>query len=162
MLMRRLRLSFALTLVLTGPLPASAQTTGDSHHWLVQTSVYTIHFKSGPDLNDRQWLIDVEHKGSRGPLFGVALFSNSFKQPCQYVYIGKIWKPLRVAPGFFLKLTGGVLHGYEGEHREEIPFNGSGVAIVAVPSIGFKTGRFQTEVVVFGIAGAMVTVGASF
>jgi hypothetical protein len=93
-------------------------------------------------------------------MLGAAAFKNSFGQPSQYVYIGKLWRPLDNYQLLHLKLTWGIVHGYKGEYKDKIPLNSdSGFAPALLPSIGLSGKRFTTDVVFFGTAGLIVTVG---
>ena len=91
---------------------------------------------------------------------GAAAFKNSFGQPSQYVYIGKLWRPWDAVPLVHVKLTGGLLHGYKGEYKDKVPFNSdNGIAPLLLPSIGLSGKRFTTDLVIFGTAGALLTIG---
>jgi hypothetical protein len=144
----------------SAPRPATA---GDvdaaaGSRWLVQTSVYTKHFHPSPQHVNHQRMVNVEYQRADDWLGGVAVFNNSFGQPSQYLYLGRQWRPFS-AQAVHLKLTGGLLHGYKGEFRDKIPFNQSGVAPVLLPSIGYSTRRFTSELILFGTNGMLFTLG---
>lgn len=141
----------------TTPTPAP-----EKARWFVQTSVGTVHFNPDPAHNNHQRLLNFERHAPDNKLIGFAVFDNSFGQPSQMFYVGKRWMPLDKLPGFYLKLIGGVLHGYKGEYRDKIPFNGSGVAPVIIPAVGWQTHRFAGEMILFGNSGAMWTLGYRF
>jgi hypothetical protein len=147
-----------------GALQAQGTTGGSeaSGRWLLQTSLYTSHFSPDPQHVNQQNLINLEYWRSDRWLGGVAFFRNSFGQPSQYVYVGKTWRPFGSLPDVHLKLTGGLLHGYKDQFRDKIPFNSAGVAPAILPSIGYSTKRFNTELVLFGTAGLMWTGGVFF
>ena len=126
--------------------------------WQVQTSVYTKHFDPQPEHVNRNNLIDVEVWTENRWLYGFAVFDNSFGQPSQYLYVGHHW-PVLQSEHVFLKLTGGLLHGYKKPYKNKIPLNDLGVAPAIVPSIGFRVARLVAEVQVLGTAGLTVTVG---
>ncbi|MDP1718325.1 MAG: sn-glycerol-3-phosphate transporter [Burkholderiales bacterium] len=134
----------------------------DGARWLLQTSIYTTHFSSNPEHNNNQNLINLEYQRPDRSVFGAAFFDSSFSQPSQYVYYGRIWRPLESAPLVHVKLTGGLIHGYKDKYRDKIPLNGSGIAPAIVPMIGLSGKRISGEVVLFGTAGAMVTLGVLF
>ncbi|WP_346796365.1 hypothetical protein R5M92_12925 [Halomonas sp. Bachu 37] len=133
-------------------------------HVLVQTSLHTRHFSPDPEHTNQQDLLGLElHTPSRW-LAGAAWFKNSFDQSSVYLYAGRelpIWES---AAGVMLraKLTGGLLHGYRGEYRDKIPFNRYEIAPALLPSIGVRWHRFESDVIVFGTAGAMLTAGLRF
>ncbi len=60
------------------------------------------------------------------------------------------------------KLTGGLLRGYKGEYRDKIPLNHLEIAPAALPSIGVQWGRFESDLIIFGTAGMMITAGVRF
>jgi len=131
----------------------------DDARWLFQTSAYTRHYHFDPRHNNHQHLLNLERWSAAGNGLGIAFFDNSFGQPSQYVYGGKLWRPVDSAPLLHLKLTAGLISGYKGEYQDKIPYNRNGIAPAVVPSVGISGRRFATEVVLLWNAGAMVTVG---
>lgn len=138
--------------------PASPPAANEAR-WYFQTSYYTRHFHEDPAHNNHQHLLNLERWGVSGYGFGVALFDNSFGQPSQYVYGGRLWRPLDGAPLVYFKLTAGLLNGYKGEYQDKVPYNHGGISPAILPAIGLSGRRFATEVVLFGNSGAMFTVG---
>lgn len=134
----------------------------EGDYFLVQTSLYSAHFNPSEDHNNNQRLINVEFNKASGWNFGLGLFHNSFDQPSQYLYVGHNWTIPKTRELAYFKLTGGLLHGYKGEHQDAIPFNNYGVAPAILPSIGVKYKRFQSELMLFGTAGMMISVGVNF
>lgn len=128
------------------------------NRWLVQTSLYTKHFHPDVQHVNHQRLVNLEYQRADNWLAGVAFFRNSFGQPSEYLYLGKLWRPFS-AQAVHVKLTGGLLHGYKGEFRDKIPFNKSGIAPALLPSIGYSTRRFTSEFILFGTNGMMFTLG---
>lgn len=129
-------------------------------------SPYTEHFRNNPEYAKHSYLVDlgIESKydrvwGSDATLFGLAIFKNSYGQPSQYVYWGQQWD---VKPWFYTKVTAGLLHGYKGKYKNNIPFNDLGVAPAIIPSVGFRYGNARVEAVVLGFSALMVTVGYRF
>ncbi|MBE0403849.1 hypothetical protein [Halomonas citrativorans] len=132
-------------------------------HTLVQTSLLTRHFDPQPDHNNQQNLIGIELHNPDRWLAGTAWFKNSYNQPTWYVYAGRefpLWqfKDINVRA----KLTGGLLHGYKGEYRDKIPLNHLETAPALLPSIGMQWGRLESDLIIFGTAGMMVTAGLRF
>jgi len=151
------------------PAPAPLPDVGEpsaavrsASRWYFQTSAFTRHFDPEPDHNNAQRLINLERQGEDNWIWGGAFFYNSFDQPCQYLYGGYMWRPFADLRGAYVKLTGGLLHGYKGEYQDNIPFNGLGVAPALLPAIGISGKRFATELVVFGTSGVMWNVGFYF
>lgn len=123
------------------------------------TSLYTKHFHYDAAHDNHQNLIQGEWNVTNEWLVGASLFDNSFGQDSEYVYGGYRFRPFGNLQPLYLKVTAGLVHGYRGQYQDKIPFNSAGVAPVIVPSIGYCVSRFCSEVVVFGAAGAMLTVG---
>lgn len=127
----------------------------------LETSVYTRHFHYDPAHNDDQNLILAEWNVTEQWLVGAALLDNSFNQPTQYVYGGYRFRPLENLQPFYLKISAGIIHGYKDEYQDKIPMNGSGYAPVIIPTVGYCLNRFCSELVFFGAAGVMATVGVT-
>jgi hypothetical protein len=127
----------------------------------LETSLYTVHFHSDENHDNHQKLILGEWNITEQWLLGASIFDNSFGQPSQYVYGGWRYRPFGLAQPFYLKVSAGLVHGYKDQYRDKIPFNHSGVAPVVVPSIGYCFGRVCSEVVVFGGAGLLWTLGVT-
>jgi len=158
-----LALAIALTAA-TVPWPAVAQeaspATGTAaSRWYFQTSYYTRHWHDNADHNNNQRLIDIEHHNADNVILGGSFFYNSFDQPTEYVYFGKLWRPFSAAPLVHVKLTGGLIHGYKQDYRDKIPYNEHGIAPAILPAIGISGKTFATEAIFFGVAGVMLTAG---
>lgn len=133
-------------------------------HALVQTSLLTRHFSPDPEHNNQQHLISLELHNPQRWLAGAAWFKNSYNQPTWYAYVGREFPLWKVSEEINVraKLTGGLLHGYKDEYRDNIPFNRYGTAPALLPSIGIQWGRFESDLIVFGTAGMMVIGGLRF
>lgn len=133
-------------------------------HTLVQTSLLTRHFDPQPEHNNQQNLIGLELHNPDRWLAGAAWFNNSYDQPTWYVYAGRELPLWQFSQEFHVraKLTGGLLHGYKDEYRDKIPLNHLEVAPVLLPSIGVRWKRVESDLIVFGTAGMMVTAGVRF
>lgn len=129
--------------------------------FFLATSVYTKHFYFDPAHNNQQHLIQGEWNMTEQWLAGAALFENSFGQPTQYVYGGYRFRPLAELQPLYLKVTAGLVHGYTGQYQNKIPLNNSGIAPVIIPSVGYCLSRFCSELVIFGAAGALITIGVT-
>ena len=162
MTMRGFLLSFlALSLGFLAPCSsAKVFDAGDSIY--VQTSLWTVHFNPDEDHSNNQRLINVELEKANHWVFGFALFQNSFDQPSQYVYGGYLWTLPKTRELAYFKLTGGILHGYTGEHEDAVPYNYRGFSPGILPSLWVKYKRIQSEIVLFGTAGLMWTLGVNF
>lgn len=155
----RIVTGLALACLATG---AAAREPGESRYYYFQTSVATTHFDPKPYHNNNTALINLERRSGTGLIMGGAYFQNSFDQPSQFVYVGKLYYLPRTRETVYAKVAGGLLHGYKGEYQDQIPFNKYGVAPAILPALGFQTRTLGGEIVVFGTAGAMVTLGFKF
>ena len=126
--------------------------------WKVQTSIYTKHFDPDPEHNNHQNMLALEALLPDGWLVGAAVFDNSFDQPSQLAYAGKYWR-LGESRVWYLKLSGGLLHGYKDPYENKIPLNGLGVAPVIIPALGMQYGPWVTEMSLGGLAVVAFTTG---
>lgn len=154
-------LGLAVCLIVGAPFAHAQEAAGSGlkPRWVFQTSLYTTHFNPDPRHVNHQRMLAFEHWSTESWTYGLSLQRNSFGQPTQYLFMGKIWRPFDSYPNLHLKLTGGLLHGYKGEFRDKIPFNKHGIAPGLVPSIGYSSKRFVAEVHLLGAAALMVSAG---
>ena len=138
----------------------------DGDRLTIAFSPYTEHFRNNPEYTKHSYLLDlgIESKydtvwGADKTLFGLAVFKNSFGQPSQYIYWGQKWD---VKPWLYAKVTAGLLHGYKGKYKNNIPFNGLGVAPGIIPAVGVQFGDVRAELITLGFSAVMVTVGYRF
>lgn len=127
----------------------------------LETSVYTQHFSDNAAHVNDQNLVLGEWNVTEQWLVGAAFFDNSFGQSSQYVYGGYRFRPFKKLQPLYFKVSAGLVHGYRGEYRDKIPFNGSGFAPVVVPSVGYCINRYCSELAIFGTAGMLVTFGVT-
>jgi len=132
--------------------------------YYLQTSVASVHFHPDSEHDNSQALANAEWRLDKRwlagqVLVGAATFDNSYGQATWYAYGGLLWRPVENVQPLYLKLTAGVIHGYRGEYQDKIPFNNSGYAPAILPAVGYCYSRFCSELVVFGAAGMMLTVG---
>lgn len=129
--------------------------------WNLVFSLYTKHFDPDPDHNNDQNLVGLEAVFRNDWLAGVAVFDNSFGQASQYVYVGKTW-PILKSELWYVKLTGGLLHGYKEPYEDKIPLNGLGIAPAILPAVGIRYKLVFCELELAGVAAATVTAGFRF
>lgn len=148
--------------------PSSAAQAGDS--WWdgifdetqgigLGTSLYTMHFNPKPEHNNHQHLIDLRWLWRSGYLVGFSHFQNSFDQPTQFAYLGRRWDIPHTEEMLYASLVGGLLHGYDGEHKDAIPLNDHGVAPGILPILGLRYQAVRSEIILFGTAGRTLTLG---
>ena len=75
--------------------------------------------------------------------------------------MGRTW-PLWGSENWYVKLMGGLLHGYKDPYDDKIPLNELGVAPAIVPSLGFKYKRVMLEANLGGLAVVTITGGIRF
>jgi hypothetical protein len=156
----KMAVSVALCMAASRAAAAEDPRGSDEGFWLVQTSLYTRHVSPDPEHNNRQNLLGLEYNQASGLVYGGATFRNSFGQRSVYGYAGKRFDSS--AHPFYLKITGGLLHGYRGEYRDKIPFNRYGIAPVIIPGAGVHLGPVNAEAVLLGASAAMLNVGIRF
>lgn len=145
---------------------ADAPATAQDEPWRTdrfyfETSLNNTHFHYDPAHSRYPKLVYGEyHLGERW-LVGAAAFDNSFGQASQAVFGGLRYRPLPELPSLYLKLVGGVVHGYRGQYRDKIPLNHSGFAPAIIPSVGYCVSRVCSEMVVIGGAGVLFTFGVT-
>lgn len=142
-------------------LLAANATAMEIAEWRFQTSLYTKHWSPDPEHVNNQKLLNLEFATTDRWIYGFAHFDNSFGQPSQYLYAGYSW-PLFSKDWAYLKLTGGILHGYKEPYEDKIPLNSLGFAPAIIPTLGFKYKRVFTELQIAGTAAITVTAGFSF
>ena len=130
----------------------------------VQTSVATVHFSPDEDHVNNTKLIygewRLKERWLEGQvLVGASFFDNSFGQASQFVFGGLLWRPIEKAQEFYIKVAAGIIHGYSGEFQNKIPMNSSGFAPGIVPAVGYCYNRFCSDMILFGTAGMLWTVG---
>lgn len=127
----------------------------------LQTSLNNLHFNHDPAHVKYPKLVYGEYHMSDQWLVGAAAFDNSFGQSSQAVFGGWRYRPLPELQPLYVKVLGGVVHGYRGQYRDKIPFNHSGFAPAIIPSVGYCFSRVCSEVVIIGGAGLLLTFGVT-
>ncbi len=132
----------------------------------LQTSLYTVHFHPDDEHDNTQklayfeWRLPQRWLGGQ-VLVGASYFDNSFSQSSEFVFGGLLWRPFDSVQEAYVKLAAGVVHGYKGEYQDKIPFNSSGYAPAIIPAVGYCYHRVCSELVLFGGAGLMLTLGVT-
>lgn len=146
-----------------GGQPTWLTDTWRTDRFLLETSLYNLHFHSDPAHISNSKLILGEWNVTEQWLVGASYFKNSFGQPTEYIYGG--WRIRPIDEGawhpLYFKISAGLVHGYKDQYRDKIPFNHSGVAPVILPSVGYCFWRVCPEVVIVGTAGLMFNLGVT-
>jgi hypothetical protein len=130
-----------------------------------QFAYYTLHFRPDP-AHHQSFAVNMEYRFNERWLegqwiAGLGLFQNSFGQFSQYFYGGLQWRPIQDYQPFYVKVSAGLLHGYEGQYRHKVPLNTSGTAPAIIPSVGYCWVRYCGEFVLLGLNAALFTVGVT-
>jgi hypothetical protein len=145
----------------TAPEPDVKDEPWRTDRFYLETSLYTHHFTYDAAHDNHQKLILGEWNITENWLVGGSFFDNSFGQPSQYFYGGYRFRPIPSVQPFYVKVSAGLVHGYTGQYQDKIPLNGSGIAPVIVPSVGYCISRVCSEMVIFGGAGFLITLGVT-
>jgi hypothetical protein len=92
-------------------------------------------------------------------LYGLGLFNNSFGQFSQYLYFGKQYNLTQVHQNLHIKLSGGIVHGYKDEHRDDLPITFGDFAPFIVPAIGVHDDHWSADLVLLGTKAFMINIG---
>ena len=130
--------------------------------WYVQAGSY-VHFRDKEEYASRPIFAGIEYIRSNNQLFGFSVFDNSFGDFSQYLYFGKLYYPSRSYPGFRIKLTAGIAHGYDGQNEDISPiYWGDAWAFGIVPGLGYQGDRFGADVALLSDSGLLFLVGYQF
>ncbi len=145
-----------------GKAGAESADTEFTPTWYFQGGGY-MHFRTKDEYVGEHWFVGVERHHKPDAMIGLSVFDNSFGQLSQYLYYGKTWHPWQKHPGFRVKLTGGLVHGYEGEHHDTSPiYWGDAWSIGVVPGIGYQKGALGLDLAFLSASGLLFLVGYSF
>jgi hypothetical protein len=125
----------------------------------VHFSPYVVHFSNNPEHNSYPWFVALEYESASRWEIGGAYFKNSYHQPCGYLYGGKRWIFGPREQHLFLKITAGAIIGYFEPYENKLPINANGIGLGIIPAIGYKYQRANTQFVLLGTSGFMITVG---
>jgi len=105
-------------------------------HW--QLSPYTYHYTYDEE-HKNVLMLGLEREQANGKLDGFTAFSNSFGQPCVYVYPwGGAWHGIGGMDALSFKWTAGVLFGYKPPYDKKLPLNYSGYSPVAIMGLAYE------------------------
>jgi hypothetical protein len=99
---------------------ATVDSINDVHYdFSFQTSVATRHFHPSSTQNNHQDLLNLEWNYKDDYLVGAATFKNTFKQSTQLIYWGKKFRPIDSDQDLYIKVVGGLIHGYKDEYKDK-------------------------------------------
>ena len=102
-------------------------------------------------------MVGVEREFTSGKLDGLTAFSNSFGQPCVYVYPwGGVWHGVAGVEELSVKWTAGVLYGYKPPYDNKVPWNNGGFSPAAIVGVAYRlTPDWSAQVNMLGTAALM-------
>lgn len=125
----------------------------------LQLATY-VHYNDSDDYEGPPIYGGVQVNKASGWLYGLGLFNNSYGQFTQYLYFGRRIDVYRfgdyTAHG---TLTGGLGHGYRGEHEDSLPVRIGDIGLVILPAVGVHWDRWSTDLVILYGEGLMFNVG---
>ena len=142
--------------------PGSSSTdSGSKLHW--QFSPYTYHY-TPDDAHKNVWMLGLEREQVGGKVDGITFFSNSFGQPCVYIYPwGETYHGIAGIQSLSFKWTAGLLYGYKDAYEDKVPYNHNGFSPAIIPALEyeFKPG-LSVQVDLLGTAAMMFQVNMPF
>ena len=133
-----------------------------AERWYAQVGAYG-HFSDDDDYEGPPLFAGIEYHRPDRWLAGLSIFNNSYGQLSQYAYVGKTWHPWRARPGFRVKLSGGIVQGYRGEHYDVLPIRWGGRwGLGVVPAVGYQHGDLGFDVALLSSSGLLFIVGHQF
>ena len=104
----------------------------------LQLSAYTHHY-TYDDEHRNVLMMGLEREYASGKLDGLTAFSNSFGQPCVYVYPwGGVWHGVAGVEDLSVKWTAGVLYGYKPPYDNKVPLNQGGFSPAAILGVAYQ------------------------
>lgn len=126
---------------------------------MAQVGPYVMHWNNDTSHNAWSKLVGAEWENPDRWEVGGAFFTNSFYQPCIYLYAGRRWFLPQVSDHLYVKLTAGPLYGYVGQYESKVPFNYHGLGLAILPALGYQVERVSAQAVILGDAGIIFTFG---
>jgi hypothetical protein len=101
-------------------------------------AAYSFHTHYNP-AHRPVFLVGYDHYLPGSWFCGASVFRNSFGQPSAYVFVGKVWDEFWSAhPRWSFALTGGILWGYKGQFKDQVPLNFHGYSPGVIPDLGYR------------------------
>jgi len=140
-----------------------AEVFGEGDRIMVEVGPYVYHFHNNTDHNQWPHLLGVEYETGSHWLGGVAAFQNSYYQDTQFFYFGKRWFINSVDENLYVKIAGGLVHGYKEPYDDKLPINSAnGYGFAILPAVGYQFGRANAQLIFIGAIGAVITFGYDF
>lgn len=122
----------------------------------LQMSSFTYHY-TYDEAHRNVLMVGVERERANGKLDGIAAFSNSFGQPCLYLFPwGNVWHGVAGVDALSVKWTAGLLYGYVEPYENKVPMNYNGFSPGAVLSVAYEfTPGWSAQINMLGTAALM-------
>lgn len=122
----------------------------------LQLSPSTYHYTYDEE-HKRVLMVGLEREYTSGKLDGLTAFSNSFGQPCVYVYPwGGVWHGVAGVEDLSVKWTAGVLYGYKPPYDNKVPLNHGGFSPAAILAVVYQLAPgWSAQVNMLGTAALM-------
>ncbi len=104
----------------------------------LQMSPFTYHYVYDSAHSDVV-MVGLEREHPDAKLDGVALFSNSFGQPCVYLYPwGHVYHSVAGVKDLSFKWSAGLLYGYKDPYEKKVPLNYKGFSPGLIPALAYE------------------------
>lgn len=131
--------------------------------WYFQGGTFIHYQEDDPDYAGSRIFVGAEYFRSRKWALGFSMFDNSFGQFSQYAYAARLFHPWKSQPNLHIKITAGIVHGYDEPHHDTLPVRwGDSWGLGAIPTIGYKNDRFGFDVAFLKASGVLFLGGFSF
>ena len=127
----------------------------------LQLSPFTYHYTHDSAHSDVV-MIGMEREYPDAKLEGITLFSNSFGQPCIYIFPwGHVYHSIGGIKPLSFKWSAGLLYGYKDPYENKVPLNYKGFSPGLVPALAyeFKAG-WSAQLTFLGTAAVMFQLNA--
>ena len=119
---------------------AQENVSPDAGHAAVylQLSPFTYHYTYDSAHSDVV-MIGMEREYPDAKLEGITLFSNSFGQPCIYIFPwGHVYHSIGGIKPLSFKWSAGLLYGYKDPYENKVPLNYKGFSPGLVPALTYE------------------------
>jgi hypothetical protein len=139
-----------------GASPGDWLDDGQGSKLQLQMSSFTYHY-TYDEAHRNVLMVGLERERTNAKLDGVALFSNSFGQPCVYWYPwGAVRRDIMGIHALSFKWTAGVLYGYVAPYENKVPLNYKGISPGAIVALAYQfTPSWSAQVNMLGTAALM-------
>lgn len=104
----------------------------------LQLSPFTYHYTYDTEHSDVV-MIGLEREYPDARLEGITLFSNSFGQPCIYIFPwGHVYHSIGGIKPLSFKWSAGLLYGYKDPYENKVPLNYKGFSPGLVPALAYE------------------------